>query len=245
MRIVNSFLINGLTIKGKSGILIRMNVNRYNNERLTFGQEVWKLNGFLQLVKALAVYNDGAFDGYVIARVLWNIGGECVCVDTTLVRQRPGYAVIRVTGRDQDKNETGFLQITLWKPKAQGESLAEHSEQKGMQRSVMQEWMQKDRSDADGTITIMQEQIDQYLDLVQDTNPIHRGSNAIVPGLYMLYELQDRKLLQEFFAGHVCYEAVFHQPLPVGIACQVNVTNAQVWLAAANTTYFTIHKRVE
>ena len=76
-----------------------------------------------------------------------------------------------------------------------------------MQRSVMQERMQKDCSDADGTITIMQEQIDQYLDLVQDTNPIHRGSNAIVPGLYMLYELQDRKLLQEFFAGHACYEA--------------------------------------
>lgn len=93
-----------------------MNVNWYDSYRLTFGWEVWKLNGFLQLVKALAAYNDGMFDGYVIAKVLWNVSGEYAYVEAAMIKQKPGYAVIRVTGRDQDKNETGFLQITLWKP---------------------------------------------------------------------------------------------------------------------------------
>ena len=39
-----------------------------------------RLNGFLQLVKALAAYNDGMFDGYVIAKVLWNVSGEYAMV---------------------------------------------------------------------------------------------------------------------------------------------------------------------
>ena len=69
-------MTNGLTFGRKSGILNRMNVNWYDSYRLTFGWEVWKLNGFLQLVKALAAYNDGMFDGYVIAKVLWNVSGE-------------------------------------------------------------------------------------------------------------------------------------------------------------------------
>ena len=101
-------MINGLTFGGKSGILNRMNVNQYNSNGLTFGWEVWKLNGFLQLVKALAAYNDGMFDGYVIAKVLWNVSGEYAYVEAAMIKQRPGYAVIRVTGRNQDKNmETG------------------------------------------------------------------------------------------------------------------------------------------
>ena len=233
-----------MTIERKSGILNRMNVNLGNNKRLTFEWEVWKLNGFLQLVKALAAYNDGIFDGYVIAKVLWNVGGEYAYVDAASIKQRPGYAVIRVTGRNQDKNETGFLQITLWRPKEQRESSAERSEQEGMQCDLIQR-MPEDHLDADGMITIAQEQVDHYLDLVQDTNPIHRGRNAIVPGLYILYELQRRELLQGFFTKHASYETAFHQPLPVGASCQIEVHDDSVRLVMMDTTYFTIHKRVE
>ena len=170
---------------------------------------MWKLNGFLQLVKALAAYNDGMFDGYVIAKVLWNVSGEYAYVEAAMIKQKPGYAVIRVTGRNQDKNETGFLQITLWKP---GEVSKKCPEQEGTPCDLVQR-MPEDHLDADGTITIAQEQVDHYLNLVQDTNPIHRGRNAIVPGLYVLYELQRRKSLQEFFTEHASYEILMAKML--------------------------------
>ena len=234
-------MTNGLTFGRKSGILNRMNVNWYDSYRLTFGWEVWKLNGFLQLVKALAAYNDGMFDGYVIAKVLWNVSGEYAYVETAMIKQKPGYAVIRVTGRNQDKNETGFLQITLWKP---GEVSKKCPEQEGTPCDLVQR-MPEDHLDADGTITIAQEQVDHYLNLVQDTNPIHRGRNAIVPGLYVLYELQRRKALQEFFTEHASYETAFHQPLPVGVCCRIEAKDDGVRLVVTDTTYFTIHKRVE
>lgn len=203
-----------------------------------------RLNGFLQLVKALAEYNDGMFDGYVIAKVLWNIRGEYAYIESALIKQRPGYAVIRVTGRNPDKNGEGFLQITLWKPKEQWEASKECMEQEKKQHGITQ-GMPGDCSDADDTITITQKQVDRYLDLVQDTNPIHRGRNAIVPGLYVLYELQRRKSLQEFFTEHASYETAFHQPLPVGVCCRIEVKDDSVRLVVTDTTYFTIHKRVE
>lgn len=202
---------------------------------------MWKLNGFLQLVKALAAYNDGMFDGYVIAKVLWNVSGEYAYVEAAMIKQRPGYAVIRVTGRNQDKNETGFLQITLWKP---GEVSKKCPEQEGTPCDLVQR-MSEDHLDVDGTLTIMQEQVDQYLNLVQDTNPIHRGRNAIVPGLYILHELQNRKLLRVFFAECASYETAFHQPLPVGVCCRIETKDDSVRLVVTDTTYFTIHKRVE
>lgn len=242
MRIVNSFLINGLTIGRKSGILNRMNVNWQDEIWLTFEWEVWKLNGFLQLVKALAAYNDGMFDGYVIAKVLWKVSGEYAYVDTALIRQRPGYAVIRVTGRDSEQDEEGFLQITLWKPKEQREVSKKHPEPDSVPCDHAQ---RRSRDYADGTIRFTQEQVDHYLNLVQDTNPIHRGTNAIVPGLYALYELQSWKLLQDYFTEHASYEAAFRQPLPVGASCSVKVQDGSVQLVSADTTYFTIHKRVE
>lgn len=105
--------------------------------------------------------------------------------------------------------------------------------------------MPENHLDADGTITIAQEQVDHYLNLVQDTNPTHRGRNAIVPGLYILYELQSRKLLQGFFTEYASYETVFHRPLPVGVCCQIEVLDDSVRLVVTDTTYFTIHKRVE
>lgn len=203
-----------------------------------------RLNGFLQLVKALAEYNDGMFDGYVIAKVLWNIRGEYAYIESALIKQRPGYAVIRVTGRNPDKNGEGFLQITLWKPKEQWEASKECMEQEKKQHGITQ-GMPGDCSDADDTITITQKQVDRYLDLVQDTNPIHRGRNAIVPGLYVLYELQRRKSLQEFFTEHASYETAFHQPLPVGVCCRIEAKDDGVRLVVTDTTYFTIHKRVE
>lgn len=234
-------MTNGLTFRRKSGILNRMNVNRHDLEGLTFEWEVWKLNGFLQLVKALAAYNDGMFDGYVIAKVLWNVSGEYAYVEAAMIKQRPGYAVIRVTGRNQDKNEMGFLQITLWKP---GEVSKKCPEQEGTPCDLVQR-MPEDHLNADGTITITQEQVDHYLNLVQDTNPIHRGRNAIVPGLYVLYELQRQKSLQEFFTEHASYETTFHQPLPVGVCCRIETKDDSVRLVVTDTTYFTIHKRVE
>ena len=158
-----------------------------------------------------------------------------------MIKQKPGYAVIRVTGRNQDKNETGFLQITLWKP---GEVSKKCPEQEGTPCDLVQR-MPEDHLDADGTITIAQEQVDHYLNLVQDTNPIHRGRNAIVPGLYVLYELQRRKSLQEFFTEHASYETAFHQPLPVGVCCRIEAKDDGVRLVVTDTTYFTIHKRVE
>lgn len=205
---------------------------------------MWRLNGFLQLVKALATYNDGMFDGYVIAKVLWKVSREYAYVDTAMIKQRPGYAVIRVTGRNLNPDEEGFLQITLWKPREQRKVSKACPEQEGTQCALMQR-MPEDHLDVDGTITIAQEQVDHYLDLVQDTNPIHRGRNAIVPGLYALYELQSRKLLQGFFTEHASYEAAFHQPLPVGVSCQIEVLDDSVRLVMKDTTYFTIHKRVE
>ena len=203
-----------------------------------------RLNGFLQLVKALAEYNDGMFDGYVIAKALWNVSGEYAYIESALIKQRPGYAVIRVTGRNPDKNGEGFLQITLWKPKGQREASKECMEQEKKQHGITLK-MPGECSDADDTITLTQKQVDRYLDLVQDTNPIHRGRNAIVPGLYVLHELQNRKLLRGFFTECASYEAAFHQPLPVDVSCQIQVENDRVRLVLADTTYFTIHKRVE
>lgn len=70
-----------------------------------------------------------------------------------------------------------------------------------------------DGSSRSGEFSFTQEQVDDYLEWVHDTNPIHRGENAIVPGLMLVDFLLDRNLL---FPQDQKQEIRFRKPLPVG-----------------------------
>lgn len=120
------------------------------------------------------------YDGYVIGKLV--VKQEVISqqntkfkqdnsVNAIIKKQKEDYAVLFSEQRycDMDRSVTMYLM----KPK------------EICSNSVLQMNMREDKQI--GTvvkhITFSQEEVDKFTDLVQDTNPIHHGKDAIVPGM--------------------------------------------------------------
>jgi hypothetical protein len=123
---------------------------------------------FLKLAAGLSVYNGGEYDGYVIGRAALELSGKIVKTANRIRVKRKNYVVMDVTGYGADQEITGRLEVTMVKPPAGFKVQAGEPEKE------------------DGACLFTQEQVDRYLLAVQDTNPIHRGKAAVVPGLMLV-----------------------------------------------------------
>lgn len=155
------------------------------------------MTDFLKMAAGLSIYNSGEYAGYVIGRAEWQLEGEIQSVKSEIKTERKGYVVIEVAGYDSKQVFAGRLNVTMLKVKS--EFIAEQKERN-----------QKHRK---GEILFTEEQVKHYLEEVQDTNPIHRGRKAIVPGLMLIDFLLD---CGSILLGKQRHIIRFREPLAVG-----------------------------
>lgn len=162
---------------------------------------------FLKLAAGLSTYNSGLYDGYVIARAEWQLEGKIQAVKSKIKTEKKDYLVIEVIGWDSGQDFAGRLTVTMLKAKPEFmlERKETHQEQKK------------------GKFLFTEKQVKSYLEKVQDTNPIHRGSRAIVPGLMLLNFILDCGNVSSGKQKHVIR---FKEPLPIG-ASFISIQNGQ------------------
>lgn len=165
---------------------------------------------FLKLAAGLSVYNGGEYDGYVIGRAAIELSGKIVKTATRIRVERKNYVVMDVTGYGIDQEITGRLEVTMVKPPA------------GFKGQTREQEPEKE----DGACLFTQEQVDRYLLAVQDTNPIHRGKAAVVPGLMLV----DFLLQQEVPVQKIR----FVEPLLVGTSFVVEKERSGVCILSVN-----------
>lgn len=161
------------------------------------------MSNFLNLSRGISKYNGGEYDGYVIVKLEWQIKGNVVEADADILRERTGYCQIKSTGFENNV-ETGFIIITLLGGKMEGD------EATGVP-------VAEDAKDL-AKLSFNQAEVLTYLDAVQDTNPIHKGEGAIVPGGMVLAALQDKvaETMPWFKDVNAKYIAHFLAPIDVG-----------------------------
>lgn len=131
------------------------------------------MTDFLKLAAGLSAYNAGQYDGYAIGRARWQLEGQIHTVECRIQTEKKGYAVIDVKGFDKVHDMAGWLSVTLMKNDVsfhQGKRVKGHFHTKEQKEQFC----------------FTQVQVEYYLKHVQDTNPIHRGDRAVVPGLMLI-----------------------------------------------------------
>ena len=166
-------------------------------------RDVALMSNFLTLSRGMSRYNGGEYDGYVIVKLEWQITGNVVDADSKIVRERSGYCQIKSIGVDNGE-ETGYLTMTLLGGKMDDNAVVGTS-------------IPTDVSDL-AELSFSQEEVLVYLDAVQDTNPIHKGAGAIVPGGMVLATLQDKlaETMPWFKDANAKFTAQFLAPIDVG-----------------------------
>ena len=71
------------------------------------------------------------------------------------------------------------------------------------------------------SLTVTENEIQSYLQAVNDTNPIHQGKSAIVPGFLMVNKMFE--MFQIFTTGSFQVDVRFLTPLQVGEETEVTV----------------------
>lgn len=161
------------------------------------------MSSFINLSKGMSRFNGGEYDGFVIAKLEWQITGTISAADSKIQRERAGYCQIKSTGLDNGK-ETGFLIMTLLGGKMDDAEIVRNPVPDGIKDLV--------------ELSFSQEKVLVYLEAVQDTNPIHKGEGAIVPGGMVLAYLQDKISETTFWfqETNVKFVAQFLAPIDVG-----------------------------
>lgn len=135
----------------------------------------------LELAKELASFDQKYFCGWIIAGLEAHVHGNCERFEKAKLAEKAHSCVLEVcgyTGARQCKS----LRVTLVLPK-NGAHVAAPAVQ--------------NKSRPLGSHTFTRQDIDGYIVYVGDKNIIHKGENAIVPGLCMLAWLQRELSLPE------------------------------------------------
>lgn len=125
------------------------------------------------------------FEGWVIGKVLFQIEqhGEFCETGKKLLRQNSKMAVMEVYEKNQDY--CGKMNVTLFYPdkkEASDQPFVEEREE-SFEKAQM--------------FCFSQKKVDHYLEITGDSNPIHKGENAIVPGFLMINQMMERCLASD------------------------------------------------
>lgn len=173
------------------------------------------MTDFLKLAAGLSNYNDGRYDGYVIGKAEWMLNGSVQIVESNIIKEKKDYLAIEVTGYDLGHLLTGRLIISMLKGKQEifdGEAVLRHGDEDLF--LIHKDVPQKPDLKKTGTpFCFNQNDVKAYLETVHDTNPIHRGQQAIVPGLMLLDFILEREYISH---GMESGRVRFINPLKVG-----------------------------
>lgn len=161
------------------------------------------MSNFLNLSRGMSKYNGGEYDGYVIAKLEWKTTGDITSTRADILRERVGYCQIKSTGFNNNE-ETGFIIMTMLGGRLDA------GESAGIKVSPDLRILAE--------LTFNHEDVLRYLDVVDDTNPIHKGEGAIVPGGMVLAALQDSvsETIPWFIDTNTKFVAQFVAPIQVG-----------------------------
>lgn len=132
----------------------------------------------IKLIQAACQWGQKDFDGWVIgkARYCLHSRSEAASFESIPKKAAPGYVLLETTAYDAGRLPCQSLEICLVDPKVLGNT--------GRIREA-------GRMPGQLTITFLPEDLKAFLAASGDTNPIHYGPNAVVPGLWILSRLEE------------------------------------------------------
>lgn len=141
----------------------------------------------MNLIHAACLWGGRRFDGWVIARARYRCRAKemPVSYNTTQSRSSSRYALFQTDAYDGWGNMCQSLEICLLDPSG-GSSLRESCP---LPCSLSHTQLSSARDIA--VICFTHSGLQQFLRASGDTNPIHQGTSAIVPGLWILSRLKE------------------------------------------------------
>lgn len=155
------------------------------------------MEDFLKLAAGLSVYNGGRYDGYTIGRARWKLNGKIHTVESRIQMEKEGYAVMEVQGFDRVQDMAGELNVTLMKTDA----------------PFYEKIIVNKQPDTGEWFCFTPDQVESYLKRVKDTNSIHRGERAVVPGLMLADFMLEKGMI---LPGEKRYTMRFKSPMFIG-----------------------------
>ena len=161
----------------------------------------------IKLIQAACQWGQKDFDGWVIgkARYCFHRQSEPASYESMPKKTAPGYVLLEITAYDTDRQPCQSLEICLVDTKAlrntgramkagdlgdiEDSGAARHSEDfkhsADPRHSAVPRYMPDQL-----TMTFPQKCLESFLAASGDTNPIHYGPDAVIPGLWILNRLE-------------------------------------------------------
>lgn len=155
------------------------------------------MNNIIVLASALAAFNNGMYDGFLIGKIRLYIEGTIAAAKATAVKQKPNLAQLFVVGQNGQGEQSGTMEVLLVNSRNAVQA-AKGKPPVSLQHCRHSEIVRHQFSKAE---------ITNYLSQVQDTNPIHKGEKPVVPGILLLAFLYDN-----WKAASVNWEVRFYSP---------------------------------
>ena len=153
--------------------------------------EEFVMTDFLKLAAGLSAYNDGRYDGYVIGRAEWTLNGDIQNVESSIKKEKKGYLLVEVIGYDAEHSQNGTLVVTMRYSNIFNRKIILQDDGKALTVLHKETFMEK----REESFCFCRKKVDIYLKTVGDTNPIHYGAQAIVPGLMLLDFMLDKEII--------------------------------------------------
>ena len=161
----------------------------------------------IKLIQAACQWGQKNFDGWVIgkARYCFHSQSEPASYESMQKKTAPGYVLLEITAYDTDRQPCQSLEICLVDTKAlrntgramragdlgdiEDSGVARHSED--FKHSADPRYSAVPRYMPDQlTMAFPQKHLESFLAASGDTNPIHYGPDAVIPGLWILNRLE-------------------------------------------------------
>lgn len=161
----------------------------------------------IKLIQAACQWGQKDFDGWVIgkARYCFHSQSEPASYESMPKKTAPGYVLLEITAYDTDRQPCQSLEICLVDTKAlrntgramkagdlgdiEDSGAARHSEDfkhsADPRHSAVPRYMPDQL-----TMAFPQKHLESFLAASGDTNPIHYGPDAVIPGLWILNRLE-------------------------------------------------------
>lgn len=155
------------------------------------------MTDFLKLAAGLSVYNDGRYDGYVIGRVQWLLHGSIQTVESSIMKEKKDYLLLNVNGYGAGLLTHGRLVVTMLKRNLEipEDRMVLTDADKSSFMPMKESAIEYSSGENEKIFYFDRNQVDIYLKAVRDTNPVHYGERAIVPGLMLLDFILKRESL--------------------------------------------------
>lgn len=181
------------------------------------------MTDFLKLAAGLSTFNDGRYDGYVIGRAEWSLSGNIRNVESNIKKEKQDYLLAEVIGYDAGHSPSGKLIVAMRKGNL--DIFNRKTELPDIHKDSTVLYKEVSMEERKRSLCFCREEVDCYLKAVGDTNSVHYGSQAIVPGLMLLDFILQKEIPSED-AGKGTIR--FLNPIPLNDRFVIRRENQQI-----------------